>query len=117
MDRQRIYYFSMFRLRPIIVLLVLALLIQNTCPFDVAGKSTVASSCEQCPFKQSHIVSTDVQQKIVSDSSPVHFPLYVFSLVKTIHTFHLEPVRTVRPVLADSYKDAEPAELLRPPQA
>ena len=108
---------SMSRLKPIITLLVLALLIQNTCPFDVAGKSTVAAACDHCPFKQQHIASSDVQQKIVSDSSPIHFPLYVFSLAKTTHLFHLEPVRTIKPVLADSYKDAEPAELLRPPQA
>jgi len=107
----------MFRLKPIIALLAFALLVQNTCPFDVAGKSTVAANCKQCPFKQGHIEPADVQQKIVSDSSPVHFPLYVFSLQKTIHTFHLEPVRTIKPVLADRYKDVEPAELLRPPQA
>jgi len=108
----------MSRMRSIIVLLAFALLIQNTCPFlDIAGKSTVAAACDHCPFQQEHIVSSDVQQKIVSDSSPVHFPLYVFSLEKTLPVFHPESIQTIKPVLADSYKDAAPAELLRPPRA
>jgi len=107
----------MSKLRPIIALLAFALLVQNTCPFDVAGKSTVAAHCEQCPMKQHSIVSMDRQQNIVSDPSPIHFPLYVFSLPKTLRTLQLEPIQTVRPVLADSYKDALPVELLRPPRA
>jgi hypothetical protein len=107
----------MIRLRPIIILIAFALLLQNTCPFGAAGKSTVAASCEHCPMKGNRVVSTDGQLNIVYESSPVHFPLFVFSVAKTIPTFRPEPVQTTKPILADSYKDAAPAELLRPPQA
>jgi hypothetical protein len=105
------------KLKSIIVLLAIALMIQNTCPFGAAGKSTVASSCEHCPLKHSFIVSPDGQKNITSDSPAVHFPVYVFALPKTIHTFDLEPIKSVRLILADSYKDVLPDELLRPPQA
>jgi hypothetical protein len=98
-------------------LLAFALLIQNTCPFNSAGKSTVAAPCEHCPLHASQLVSADGQERLVSDSSLVHFPLYVFSLPKTIHTFQLEPIQTLKPVIADSYRDALPAQLFRPPQA
>jgi hypothetical protein len=107
----------MFRIRPIIALLAFALLIQNTCPFDIAGKSTVAAHCEHCPLKYNNTVSANTKQNIVSVPLPIHYPLYVFSLPKTIHTFQLEPIQTIRPIMADSYNDAVPAELLRPPRA
>ncbi len=101
----------------VIFILVFALLIQNTCPHGFAGKSSVAASCKNCPMKKQHDMSPDVQQKIVSSSSQVHFPLFVFSVPKTIHTFQLSPIETARPILIDRYKDALPDELLRPPQA
>jgi len=104
-------------LRSIIFLLAIALLIQNTCPFGAAGKSTVAASCEHCPLKHGSSVSVDGQKNLVSGFSSVHFPLYVFAVPKTIHTFQLEPVTSARPVLADSYKDPLPDELLRPPRS
>ena len=107
----------MLKLRPIMLLLAFALLIQNTCPFNSAGKSTVAAPCEHCPMHNNQLVPTDGQERIVSDSSGVHFPLYVFSLPKTIHTFQLEPIQTPRHAIADSYRDALPTQLLRPPQA
>jgi hypothetical protein len=104
--------------RAIIFLLAFALLIQNTCPFGAAGKSTVAESCKNCPMHHSFTVTADNGHKLlVSDATSVHFPLFVFSVPKTIHTFQLNPIKTIRPVLADNYTDALPDELLRPPQA
>lgn len=104
-------------LRSIIFILAFALLIQNTCPFGAAGKSAVTASCKNCPLKHSFVVSLDGQKVLVSDSSSIHFPLYVFAVPKTVHTLQLAPVMSARPVLADQYKDALPDELLRPPQA
>jgi hypothetical protein len=112
-----IVIFMMRTLSPVIALLVFALLIQNTCPFGAAGKSTVAASCEHCPLKHHSLVSLDGQKNIVADASLVHFPVYVFAVLKTIHTFKLEPIKSAHPVLADSYTDALPDELLRPPRA
>jgi len=107
----------LFKLRSIILLLAFALLVQNTCPFGAAGKSTVASSCEHCQMKHSIMASPDGQKQLVSDSSSIHFPLYVFAVPKTVHTFQLNPIKSARPALAEFYKDALPDELLRPPRA
>ncbi len=101
----------------LIFILAFALLIQNTCPHGFAGKSSVATACKNCPMKKQHDMSPDVQKKISSAKSQIHFPLFVFSVPKTIHTFQLSPIETARPVLLDRYKDALPDELLRPPQA
>ena len=104
-------------LRSIRLLLVFALLIQNTCPHGFAGKTAVARACANCPIKHHLMAPQDGQEKIVSGSTPVHFPLYVFEAPKTVHTFRLEPIKSARPVLANGYKDALPDELLRPPRA
>ncbi len=101
----------------IIFILAFALLIQNTCPHGFAGKSSVAATCKHCPMKQQQKMAPDGQKKIMSAHSQVHFPLFVFSVPKTIHTFQLSPIETARAVLIDRYKDALPDELLRPPQA
>jgi len=100
----------------IILLLAFALLVQNTCPMGAAGKTTVGSNCGKCAMKQSSILSPDGLKRLVTDST-VHFPLYVFSLPKNIHTFHFALVTFARPLFADSYEDALPNELLRPPRA
>ena len=101
----------------IMFILAFALLIQNTCPFGAAGKSAVASCCENCPLQHSFVVSLDGQKHLVSDSSSIHFPLYVFAVPKAVHTFRLDPIKSGRQVFADQYQDALPDELLRPPQA
>ncbi len=100
----------------IIFILAFALLIQNTCPHGFAGKSSVAATCKYCPMKQHQNMTPDAQQKITSAQSQVHFPFFVFSVPKTIHTFQLNPIETARMVLVDRYADVMPDELLRPPQ-
>jgi hypothetical protein len=107
----------MHRLTTVIFLLVVALLIQNTCPFGAAGKSTVAAACAHCSIKHGVVASSEGQKSISPDSSQVHFPMFVFAVSKPIHAFQLIPVQSARPVLADQYQDALPDELLRPPRA
>ena len=107
----------MRKLRALIVLLAFALLIQNTCPMGAAGKSTVVSACGQCALKYSGMAPPDGKKNLVTDSSSMHFPLYVFSVQKCMHTFQLVPIMFVRPLLANSYEDVLPHELLRPPRA
>ncbi len=99
------------------LLLAFALLIQNTCPMGAAGKSTVASSCKHCPLKQRVVVSSDGQKNLVADSSSIHFPVYVFAVPKTIHTFELELTVVTGPRFANGYIDALPSRLLRPPRS
>jgi hypothetical protein len=103
--------------RSIIVLLAFALLVQNTCPFGAAGKTTVTSSCSNCPSKHGIIAVPDAQNNLVSDSSSIHFPLFIFAVPKTIHTFQLDPIKSERLIFADNYTDALPDGLLRPPRA
>jgi hypothetical protein len=101
----------------IVSLLVIALLIQNTCPYGMAGKSSVAASCSHCPQKQIlKEPSPDGQLVIVSGhASPV--PLYVLAMPHTHPTFRLTPIATPQSSIPNSYKNALPDELLRPPRA
>jgi len=101
----------------VIVLLIFALLIQNTCPKGMAGKSTLAAKCSHCPQKLVlKAPSTDYQADIVqSDASP--FPMYVLALPNVQPLFRPIPIETPQPSLPNSYKNALPDELLRPPRA
>jgi hypothetical protein len=101
----------------IIFLLVFALFIQNTCPLGAAGKTSVATSCHTCPSKHGLSVPPDGLKSLATDSSSIHFPLYVFAVPKTIHTFRLESPTFARPLIAGSYTDALPNLFLRPPRA
>jgi hypothetical protein len=101
----------------IILFLVFALFIQNTCPHGFAGKSSVVSSCAHCPFNQMHLVSPDQRDAIAAGSPSIHFPLFVFSVPHAITTLQPGPILSMAPPLAKSYEDALPDELLRPPQA
>ena len=104
------------KLRSIIFLLAFALLIQNTCPMGAAGKSAVTALCKNCPLNHSFIVPTNGQKTLVTDSSSIHFPIYVFAVPRMLHTFQFEPITSTRAVPAKSYRDALPEELLRPPR-
>jgi hypothetical protein len=106
-----------FKPGPLIFILAFALLIQNTCPFGAAGKSSVAAMCGNCCLHHHLIVSSDGQRNLASEDSLSHFPLYVFAVPKTIHTFKLYPVKSVQSALADHYVNISPHELLRPPRA
>ena len=101
----------------IIFLLAFALLIQNTCPMGAAGKSSIAPTCPQCPLMHNISASSDHEQKLLSDLSSIHYPMFVFSVPKTIPVFQLASVKTARTILPNGYQDALPDELLRPPQA
>lgn len=108
----------MIKPRAIIFFLAFALLIQNTCPMGAAGKSTVVSICAGCALRHQMVVTASSGDILASDhSSSDHFPMFVFSVPKTIHTFELESIKSVRPLLANDYADAVPHELLRPPRA
>jgi hypothetical protein len=107
----------MYRVTSIIFLLVFALLIQNTCPLGAAGKTSAATSCHTCPSNHGLSISTDGLMSVASDSSSIHFPLYVFAVSKTIHTFRLEPIKPKRLPIGSSYADALSSEFLRPPRA
>lgn len=75
----------------------------------------MAALCKSCSLKHSYVVPPGNQINLVSDSQSIHFPMFVFAVQKTIYAFRLKPVKSAQPPLADSYEDALPDGLLRPP--
>ncbi len=103
-------------LTTVILFLVVALLIQNTCPLGAAGKSAVTRACSDCLLKQK-LVTEDGRENLVPGASSAHFPLFIFSVPRTIPAFRLIALQSVSPMMMDQYQDALPDELLRPPHA
>jgi len=101
----------------IICSLVLSLVVQNTCPFGAAGKSSVVPKCGPCPLMRQVSNASEGQVAWVSDTTPPHFPLFLFTTVKIGHTFQIHAQSGGAPLLALHYTEAYPAELLIPPKA
>lgn len=104
------------RIYMLLSLLIIALLIQNTCPMGFAGKSTVASTCSHCPQKQSH--KTFFQGSAFSSvtKAPAHLPMYVLDMPVTQPACRLAAVASPQPVIPYLYRSTAPAELLQPPR-
>lgn len=101
----------------IVCCLVLSLVIQNTCPFGAAGKSSVVPKCGHCPLMRQCSGVPDGQAAWVPDAAPGHFPLFLFTTVKSDHTFQIDAHSGGAPLPALQYTEAHPAELLIPPKA
>ena len=101
----------------IISLLFFALLIQNTCPYGMAGKSTVAASCSHCPQKQILKAPSSVGQLSIVTGHSSPFPLFVLAMPHTRPAFRLTLVATPQRSIPNSYKNTYTDELLRPPRA
>jgi hypothetical protein len=103
---------------PIILLLVFALLIQNTCPHGFAGKSTLARKCGHCPSKQVTVASPHGQKVISADHhNPANFPMYVLAMPTTAPSTEPVRFRSVWSHRVDDYKDALPDGFWKPPRA
>ena len=105
---------------PIILLLVFALLLQNTCLHGFAGKTSFTSftdQCTQCPSKTGKVKSPDVAKVLSSDSITIYFPMYIFTMPVMHYSVQLQRHRNPEPALVNGYKDAVPDELLKPPRA
>ena len=102
----------------ILSFLILALLIQNTCPQGSAGKSTVAASsasCSHCPNKQIHEPVTQGVKLSIKAHPSAHIPMYVLNIQTTKPTFQLAAILSPQPIITNAYKNAAPDELLHPP--
>ena len=97
--------------------LVLSLLVQNTCPHGYAGKTSVVRTCGLCSHKPDQTAMQTVKMEPTFQKLPSHPPLFVLAFQEKMHTFQPAPVETARAFLADRYQDAAPFELLRPPHA
>jgi len=101
----------------IVCCLVLSLVIQNTCPFGAAGKSSVVPKCGHCPLMRQCATAPEGQATWSPGSTPSHFPLFLFTAVRLDHTFQVGVASGSMPLLVIHYKEAFPAELLIPPKA
>lgn len=106
-----------YRIQIILLLLVFALLVQNTCPHGFAGKSTVAATCSHCPWKQMHNPPTETEQLSFASHPTAHLPIYVLDMPNTQPAFRLSAIASPQPVIPNTYKNATPDELLHPPRA
>jgi hypothetical protein len=106
-----------FKLNFIIFLLALSLLLQNSCPFGAAGKTSIAPACGHCPLMRHCAKATAGQTAFASGSPSIHFPLFLFAVSMQNPTFRLEPFLHAAPLLARYYGDIAPREILKPPRA
>jgi hypothetical protein len=83
----------------------------------MAGKSTVAASCSHCPQKQILKAPSSVGQLSIVTGHSSPFPLFVLAMAQMQPSFRLTPIATPQQAVPNSYKDALPNELLRPPRA
>jgi hypothetical protein len=100
----------------ITMLLIFALLIQNTCPRGYAGKSTVVASCSHCPYKQISTTPAKSGLNILSNHS-AHMPLFVLAMPDPLPVSSLIAAAAPHRGIPNVYEDTLPKELLRPPQA
>jgi len=107
----------MIKLLPLIVLLVLSLTAQNSCPFGAAGKTSIAHSCAHCPLMRHCAEPANGQKRFTADSATAHFPLFIFAVSRLIAVFHVETTQGDAPQLALACMDSFPMKLLKPPQA
>ena len=106
-----------YRVSMILFLLIVALLVQNTCPQGFAGKSTVAASCSHCPQKHTHRLATEGNTLSSISPAPAHLPMYVLDVPSTRPIFRLVAAASPQPVIPNTYKNTAPDELLHPPRA
>jgi hypothetical protein len=106
-----------YKLYIILFLLILALLIQNTCPHGFACKSMVAAACSHCPHKQMLKSPVEYGQVSIASHRTAHLPMYVLDVPNTQPAFQLMSVASSQPIIPNSYKNTTPDELLRPPHA
>jgi hypothetical protein len=99
----------------IILYLIPALFIQNTCPFGAAGKSSIVPKCGHCSMMR-HCSRAPEGQKKPADNKPQRFPLFIFTVADAKPLFRLD--RHIRPEPRQQVdcKEPFPAELLKPPR-
>ncbi len=106
-----------FRINIILLLLIFALLIQNTCPHGFAGKSTVALTCSHCPQKHAHKPPSEGTAFSSITKTPAHLPIFVLDMPNTQPTFRLAAIAIPQQIIPNTYTNATPDELLQPPRS
>lgn len=102
---------------PITIFLILALMVQNTCPHGFAGKTTLAKTCGSCSNQTHNAPAQDGLKSVSDHPSPDHPPMYIFALPLIIRLMQSQAIETKLTLLEDSYQDVLPDEIRKPPRA
>ncbi|MDH4163918.1 MAG: hypothetical protein OEW15_14700 [Nitrospirota bacterium] len=98
--------------------LALSLMLQNTCPFGAAGKSSVVSKCEGCPLRRlCHRPVPTAPGPMLSGSTTHRFPQFLFTAARLCPGIQVSAVKALASFLAVHFAEAHPAEILKPPSA
>ncbi len=101
----------------ILLLLIFARLIQNTCPHGFAGKSTVVRTCSHCQHKKEHKAASEGIEFNSITKAPAHMPMFVLDVLNTQPTFQLAAMAIQQQVIPNSYTNTAPDEVLQPPRS
>ena len=111
------YYMKLMRL--ILFLLVISLVLQNTCPYGFAAKTAfVAHHTHDCPLKKSHHSPAKEQNSVGDNPGKLPYPSFIFSIPDTqtvVSRFQMNAEYTV--LYSDKYKDHFREPSIRPPVA
>jgi hypothetical protein len=104
-------------LKGLVALIVLAVAVQNTCPYGYAGKTAVAAPhVHNCPLKNHQPSKSDTSDNFTEDFKNLNHA-YVFTSGGVECGLELfGPAQTVTTIAAYGHEDALLSPLLRPPR-
>jgi hypothetical protein len=110
---------SMKLMRLLFFLLVISLVLQNTCPFGFASKTAfTAPHMHDCPLRKSHHSPAKGQNSVDDNTGRLLYPSFMFSVPDTqsvVFRFQMNTEYTV--LYSDNYKDHFKEPSTRPPVA
>jgi hypothetical protein len=103
----------------LLFILVISLVLQNTCPYGFAAKTAfVAHHTHDCPLKKSHHSPAKEQNSVDDNPGKLLYPSFIFSIPDTqtvVSRFQMNTEYTV--LYFDNYKDHFREPSTRPPVA
>jgi hypothetical protein len=110
---------NMKLMRLLLFILVISLVLQNTCPYGFASKTAfTAPHAHDCPLKKSHHSPAKEQNTVDDNPGNLLYPSFIFSIPDTqpvLSRFQMNTEYTV--LYSDDYKDYFREPSTRPPVA
>ena len=105
--------------RVLLFLIVISLILQNTCPYGYAAKTAFhAPQKHDCPLKKSHHGSAKDGDSVDDNQEKAMYPSFVFSVPESHAVISCLQRETEYVALSfDNYRDPFREPLLRPPVA
>ena len=110
---------NMKLIRLLLFLLVISLVLQNTCPYGFASKSAFAAPhMHDCPLKKSHHNPAKDLDSVDDNPGKLLYPSFVFSIPDTHAVISRFQANTEYMALSfDNYKDHFTEPSIKPPVA